>query len=49
MKGYSLMLAYHHDYNCLSESQLHLWLLTPDPKQLDLFEAKQTAVERWYR
>lgn len=49
MKGYSLLLAYHHDYRCLSEALLKLYSLTPAPKQLGLFEEKPTAAARWYR
>lgn len=49
MKNYSLLLAYHHDYHCLSEAVLKLCSLTPAPKQLDLFDQNKTAVSKWYR
>lgn len=49
MKGYSLLLPYHHDYHCLSETLLKLVSLTPAPKQLDLLEAIPTGSARFYR
>lgn len=50
MKGYSLLLAYHHDYNCLSESALKLVAgLNAAQMRLERFEAVKQQSERFYR
>lgn len=49
--GVSMMLAYHHDYNCLSPRELWLWSLDTQAQQrVKRFEmVKQTSITRFYK
>jgi len=51
MKGCSLLLAYHHDYHCLSVTVLKLCLLQSEAqRRLERFETvKQSSISRFYK